>query len=103
MASTPELISSTWVSQTINPINQQRSSSQTSYLNEAIKNTSIVVYTRNLATKILFNGNNTATGVSVQTAGCPTYFRPAAKSSSRPGYFNLPNSSCYPASAREKH
>ncbi|KAI4141712.1 MAG: hypothetical protein LQ341_003445 [Variospora aurantia] len=72
MASTPELISSTWVSQTINPINQQRSSSQTSYLNEAIKNTSIVVYTRNLATKILFNGNNTATGVSVQTAGCPT-------------------------------
>ncbi|KAI4258501.1 MAG: hypothetical protein L6R42_005058 [Xanthoria sp. 1 TBL-2021] len=41
------------------------------YLNEAINTTSIVVYTNTLATKILFDANNTATGVSVQTGGLP--------------------------------
>ena len=66
-----KLFGSTWVSQTLNPKNQHRSSSQTSYLNEAINTTSIVVYTQALANKILFNGNKTATGVSVQTAGLP--------------------------------
>ncbi|KAI4258800.1 MAG: hypothetical protein L6R42_004894 [Xanthoria sp. 1 TBL-2021] len=66
-----KLIGSTWVTQTLNPINQHRSSSQTSYLNEAINTTSIVVYTNTLATKILFDANKTATGVSVQTGGLP--------------------------------
>ncbi|KAL8652680.1 MAG: hypothetical protein Q9226_004164 [Calogaya cf. arnoldii] len=64
-----KLFGSTWVSQTLNPTNQHRSSSQTSYLNEAISTTSIVVYTQTLANKILFDANKTATGVSVQTAG----------------------------------
>ncbi|KAI4088082.1 MAG: hypothetical protein LQ344_006344 [Seirophora lacunosa] len=66
-----KLLGSTWVTQSLNPVNQHRSSSQTSYLDEAINTTSIVVYTRTQASKILFDANNTATGVSVQTAGLP--------------------------------
>ncbi|KAI4118243.1 MAG: hypothetical protein LQ345_001662 [Seirophora villosa] len=66
-----KLLGSAWVSQSLNPVNQHRSSSQTSYLDEAINTTSIVVYTRTQASKILFDANNTATGVSVQTAGLP--------------------------------
>ncbi len=56
------------MSQTLNPDDQHRSSSQTSYLNGAINTTSIVVYTNTLANSILFDANHTATGVSVQTA-----------------------------------
>ncbi|KAL9627710.1 MAG: hypothetical protein Q9204_006382 [Flavoplaca sp. TL-2023a] len=40
----------------------------TSCLNRAINTTSIVVYTNTPANSILFDANNTATGVSVQTA-----------------------------------
>ncbi|KAL9035116.1 MAG: hypothetical protein Q9180_005032, partial [Flavoplaca navasiana] len=53
---------------TLNPDDQHRSSSQTSYLNRAINTTSIIGYTNTLANSILFDGNNTATGFSVQTA-----------------------------------
>ncbi|KAL8882779.1 MAG: hypothetical protein Q9198_000287 [Flavoplaca austrocitrina] len=56
------------MSQTLNPDDQHRSSAQTSYLNRAINTTSIVVYTNTQANSILFDANNTATGVSVQTA-----------------------------------
>ncbi|KAL8676148.1 MAG: hypothetical protein Q9186_007302 [Xanthomendoza sp. 1 TL-2023] len=66
-----KLIGSSWMSQTLNPKDQHRSSSQTSYLNRAINNTSIIVYTHTLANRILFNANKTATGVSVQTASLP--------------------------------
>ncbi|KAL8817171.1 MAG: hypothetical protein Q9223_003954 [Gallowayella weberi] len=63
------LIGSAWVANTLNPTNEQRSSSQTSYLNRAIQNTSIVVYTQTLGQKILFDSAKTAYGVSVNTAG----------------------------------
>lgn len=63
------LLGSSWVAYTLNPTNQQRSSSQTSYLNQAIKNTSIVVYTQALGQKLLFDSNKRAYGVSVNTAG----------------------------------
>ncbi|KAI4225160.1 MAG: hypothetical protein LQ349_007111 [Xanthoria aureola] len=65
------LMGSAWITETLNPINQHRSSSQTSYLDAAINTTSIVIYIHTLATKILFDANNTAAGVSVQTAGLP--------------------------------
>ena len=57
-----------WVTSTINPNLGERSSSQTSFLEQAIQNTSITVYTQAQARKILFTGN-TASGVSVTTQG----------------------------------
>lgn len=65
------LMGSTWITETLNPINQHRSSSQTSYLDAAINTSSLVVYIHTLATRILFDANNTAAGVFVQTAGLP--------------------------------
>ena len=63
------LIGTSWVTQTLNPVNEHRSTSKTSYLDQAMKSTSIVVYTSTLATKILFDSNKTANGVSVETGG----------------------------------
>jgi choline dehydrogenase len=50
---------------TINPESEHRSSSQTSYLDQAIDDTTLKVYTRALARRILFNSNKKATGVQV--------------------------------------
>lgn len=57
-----------WVPSTIEPEKAQRSTSESSFLREAIKSTGIIVYTHSLATKILFNGTQ-AVGVSVNTQG----------------------------------
>ncbi|KAL8667883.1 MAG: hypothetical protein Q9202_000348 [Teloschistes flavicans] len=65
------IIGSSWVAQSQNPTNEHRDSSQTSYLSQAIENTSIVVYTQTLGKKILFDNNKAAYGVSVNTAGVP--------------------------------
>lgn len=53
---------------TIDPQSGVRSSSETSFLQEAISGTTLQIYQRTLAKKILFSGNK-ATGVSVDTAG----------------------------------
>ena len=53
---------------TIDPKDQTRSSSQSSFLNQAINSTSIVVYHGTLAKKIIFDGNK-AGGVLVNTSG----------------------------------
>ncbi|KAL8787181.1 MAG: hypothetical protein Q9195_007872 [Heterodermia aff. obscurata] len=63
------LIGNAWPSRTLNPLNQHRSSSQTSFLDDAMRNTDIVVYTQTLGKQILFSSNKTATGVQVVTAG----------------------------------
>lgn len=63
------LLGSSWITQTVDPATETRSTSQTSFLNEAICNTGIQVYINSLADKIIFNKNKTATGVSVTTAG----------------------------------
>lgn len=57
-----------WVPSTIEPGKAQRSTSESSFLRQAIKGTGITVYTHSLATKILFNGTR-AVGVSVNTQG----------------------------------
>ena len=56
---------------TVDPTDATRSSSQTSFLAEALnsRRTNLQVYHTTLATKILFDSNRTATGVSVTTAG----------------------------------
>lgn len=57
-----------WVPSTIEPEKAQRSTSESSFLRQAIKATGIIVYTHSLATKILFNGTQ-AVGVNVNTQG----------------------------------
>lgn len=53
---------------TITPQDQHRDSSQTSFLEHAMRTSDIKVYTQTMARKIAFS-NNTATGVHVTTAG----------------------------------
>ena len=62
-----------WVPGTIDPANGHRSSSQTSFLSEALKYTSLKVYTRTMATKITFDTRKRARGVEVETAGKPFF------------------------------
>jgi choline dehydrogenase len=57
-----------WVPSTIEPEKSQRSTSESSFLRQAIKDTGIIVYTHTLANKILFNSTQ-AVGVSVNTQG----------------------------------
>lgn len=59
---------SAWITSTIDPTVGERSSSQSSFLRQAIQNTNIIVYTQAQASKILFNGT-TASGVAVTTQG----------------------------------
>lgn len=53
---------------TLNPDAQIRDSSETSFGQEAIEETTLQIYQRTLAKQILFSGK-TATGVLVDTAG----------------------------------
>ncbi|TID06898.1 Dehydrogenase patE [Colletotrichum higginsianum] len=57
-----------WVPSTIEPASAQRSTSESSFLRQAIRDTGIVVYTHTLATRILFDGTRAA-GVAVSTHG----------------------------------
>ncbi|OHE92605.1 GMC oxidoreductase [Colletotrichum orchidophilum] len=57
-----------WVPSTIDPEKAQRSTSESSFLQQAIKNTGTIVYPHTLATKILFDGTQAA-GVSVNSQG----------------------------------
>ena len=54
---------------TVDPQAGTRSSSETSFLGQAISTSTLQVYQRTLAKKILFDANKTATGVHVDTAG----------------------------------
>lgn len=73
-----ELLGHAYLPQSLEPEKQERSSSQTSYLDLALKTTQLYVYTHALAKRILFDSNHTATGVSVETDGQP-YTISAAK------------------------
>ena len=54
---------------TVDPSSGTRSSSETSFLQEAISSTTLLIYQQTLATKILFDTDRVATGVNVETAG----------------------------------
>ncbi len=65
-----KLIGSAYATLTIDPKNAHRSSSESSFLQNAIRNrTTLSVYKNTLVQRILFDSNITATGVSVTTAG----------------------------------
>lgn len=57
-----------WIPSSIDPILGERSSSQTSFLEKAIQDTTIIVYTQALASQIVFK-KNVASGVTVTTQG----------------------------------
>lgn len=56
---------------TVDPQSQTRSSSETSFLQEAIKYSMLQIYQQTLAQKILFHANKSIAGVSVMTDGVP--------------------------------
>jgi len=58
-----------WCAATINPDDQSRDSSQTSYLERVIGRNRLKLYVNTLAKKILFNDRKTATGVLVEARG----------------------------------
>ena len=64
-----KLIGSAWATWSIDPKNAHRSSSESSFLQSALKYPTLQVYTETLVEKILFNSENAATGVFVSTAG----------------------------------
>ncbi|GAB7355763.1 hypothetical protein MBLNU459_g6448t1 [Dothideomycetes sp. NU459] len=66
---TGRLIGHTYTTSTIDPKDETRSSSQTSYLTLALESTALTVYTHAMAKKIVFDANKTATGVIVDVAG----------------------------------
>ncbi|KAI3401496.1 hypothetical protein diail_10930 [Diaporthe ilicicola] len=57
-----------WVPSTIEPERARRSTSESSFLRQAIRDTGIIVYSHTLATRILFDGTQ-AVGVSVNSQG----------------------------------
>lgn len=64
------LLGWTWIAQTIDPNTQVRSTSESSFLREALQlNDNLVVYQGTLAKKILFDADKRATGVMVETSG----------------------------------
>ena len=62
------LIGSAYATFTIDPVNAHRSSSESTFLQRAIRNTTLQVYKQSLVQKIIFQ-NNTAKGVLVTTGG----------------------------------
>ena len=65
------LLGCQYCSSTITPANENRASSETTFLNSVSSNSNIKVYQATLASKILFDSNKTANGVQVSTAGVP--------------------------------
>lgn len=57
---------------TINPEAETRSSSETSFLQEALRETTLQVYQHTLARNIIFGANKTASGVNVTTGSFPS-------------------------------
>ncbi len=65
-----KLFGSAYATLTIDPRNGHRSSSESSFFQEAVREgASLYVYKNTLAERIVFDADNTATGVEVSTAG----------------------------------
>jgi choline dehydrogenase len=62
------LLGAQYAPTTISPPNEERSSSQTSFLEAASGRTNLKVFTYTLAKRILFDNENRAIGVEVQSA-----------------------------------
>jgi len=73
------LIGSSSMTFTIDRATAQRSSSESSFLQQALRNTTLKVYKQTMAEKILFTGDNVASGVIVSTNGSSPYTLSAKK------------------------
>lgn len=60
------LLGHDYVPASIEPKLQERSSSQASYLNLALRTTRLTIYTHTMAKKLMFSRNGTASGVAVE-------------------------------------
>ena len=67
--SSGSLLGHNYMPTTIEPTKQERSSSQTSYLDLALEHTQLTVYTRSFVKKITFDEKKTATGIEVESSG----------------------------------
>lgn len=73
-----KLIGSSYATLTIDPRNGHRSSSESSFLQDSVRDDAeLYVYKNTLGKRILFDASNTAIGVQVSTAG--TYGTPSVK------------------------
>ncbi len=64
------LLGRSYITHTINPYTRRRETASTSYLREALlESTNLNLYTRTLAKKILFDDSKKATGVQINTDG----------------------------------
>jgi choline dehydrogenase len=64
-----DLLGWTWIAHTIDPVRQTRSTSESSFLREALQTQdNLALYTSTLAKKIVFDANKKATGVIVESA-----------------------------------
>ena len=68
---TGELIGYAEFATTTEPTAETRSSSETSFLQESLISSSLLLYHQTLVERILFDNNKTATGIKVSTAGVP--------------------------------
>lgn len=64
-----QLIGSSYVLSTVEPTLQTRESSETAFLQPALANPNLTVYTQTLVKKIIFDSNKVATGAQVDTQG----------------------------------
>ncbi|KAI4159450.1 MAG: hypothetical protein L6R39_000352 [Caloplaca ligustica] len=68
--SSGNLLGWTWITETINPATQVRSTSESAFLREALQlNGNLITYRNTLAKKILFDGDKRAVGVAVESGG----------------------------------
>ncbi|KAL8726090.1 MAG: hypothetical protein Q9166_006927 [cf. Caloplaca sp. 2 TL-2023] len=68
--SSGDLLGWTWITDTLDPTTQVRSTSESAFLREALQsNNNLVTYRNTLAKKVLFDANKRAIGVTVESAG----------------------------------
>lgn len=68
--SSGNLLGWTWITDTIDPTTQVRSTSESAFLREALQlNGNLITYQNTLAKKVLFDGDKRAVGVAVETGG----------------------------------
>lgn len=87
-----KLFGAQYCSTTIDPSNENRESSKTSFLDGAIAAglTNLKIYTLTLGKQIIFDSNKTATGVLVETLGIPYYLNATKEVIICGGAFNSP-------------
>ena len=67
------LLGTSYAPFTVDPVSAERSSSESSFLQAAVRSTRIKVYNNTRAERILFDNNRVATSVVVSSNGSPSY------------------------------